>query len=87
MTTKAIHPYTIKSYIEYDKLDFNPDAPEPLPDGMYQYPIFAEIFAILDAHLNTLGDPTTIFRSSNTFICHNPNNLNVQGWPGLLRRL
>ena len=81
MTTKAIHPYTIKSYIEYDKLDFNPDAPEPLPDGMYQYPIFAEIFAILDAHLNTLGDPTTIFRSSNTFICYNPNNLNVRVGP------
>ena len=81
MTTKAIHPYTIKSYIEYDKLDFNPDAPEPLPDGMYQYPIFAEIFAILDAHLNSLGDPDAIFRSSNTFICYNPNNLNVRVGP------
>ena len=81
MTTKPVHTYTIKSYIEYDKLDFNPDAPEPLPDGMYQYPIFAEIFAILDAHLNTLGDPETIFRSSNTFICYNPNNLNVRVGP------
>ena len=81
MTTKAKHPYTIKSYIEYDKLDFNPDDPEPLPDGMYQYPVFAEIFGILDAHLNTLGDPQTIFRSSNTFICYNPNNLNVKVGP------
>ncbi len=81
MTTKAKHPYTIKSYIEYDKLDFNPDDPEPLPDGMYQYPVFAEIFGILDAHLNTLGDPRTIFRSSNTFICYDPNNLNVRVAP------
>ena len=81
MTTKATHPYIIKSYIEYDKLDFNPDDPEPLPDGMYQYPVFAEIFGILDAHLNTLGDPETIFRSSNTFICYNPNNLNVKVGP------
>ena len=81
MTTKATHTYIIKSYIEYDKLDFNPDDPEPLPDGMYQYPVFAEIFGILDAHLNTLGDPETIFRSSNTFICYNPNNLNVKVGP------
>ena len=81
MTTKATHPYIIKSYIEYDNLDFNPDDPEPLPDGMYQYPVFAEIFGILDAHLNTLGDPETIFRSSNTFICYNPNNLNVKVGP------
>ena len=81
MTTKATHPYTIKSYIEYDKLDFNPDVPDPLPDGMYQYPVFAEIFGILEAHLNTLGDPETIFRSSNTFICYNPNNLNVRVGP------
>ena len=81
MTTKPIHAYTIKSYIQYDKLDFNPDAPEPLPDGMYQYPIFAEIFGILDAHLNTLASPETIFRSSNTFICYNPNNLNARVGP------
>ena len=81
MTTKQVHPYTIKSYIDYDNLDFNPDDPEPLPDGMYQYPVFAEIFAILDAHLNTLGEPATIFRSSNTFICYNPNNLNVKVGP------
>ena len=81
MTTKAKHAYTVKSCIEYDNLDFNPDDPEPLPDGMYQYPIFAEIFGILDAHLNTLGDPETIFRSSNTVICYNPNNLNVRVGP------
>ena len=81
MATKAKHAYTIKSYIDYANLDFNPDDPEPLPDGMYQYPVFAEIFAILDAHLNTLGDLASIFRSSNTFICYNPNNLNVKVGP------
>ena len=81
MTTKAKHAYTVKSCIDYDNLDFNPDDPEPLPDGIYQYPIFAEIFGILDAHLNTLGDPETIFRSSNTFICYNPNILNVRVGP------
>ena len=67
--------------IDYASLDFNPDAPEPLPDGMYQYPVFAEIFGILDTHLNTLGDRHSIFRSSNTFICYDRNNLNVRVGP------
>ena len=79
MTTKLA--YNRCTDIDYASLDFNPDAPEPLPDAMYQYPVFAEILAILDAHLNTLGNPEEIFRSSNTFICYNPANLNVRVGP------
>ena len=45
MTTKLA--YQIESVIEYDKLGFDPDEPEPLPDAMFQYPIFQEIFHIL----------------------------------------
>ena len=81
MTTKHIHRYTIKTEIDYGTLEFNPDAPEPLPDGMFQYPIFAEIYPVLDAHLDTLGDPQTIFRSSNTFICYDRDDLNVRVGP------
>ena len=81
MTTKARHPYKIITDIDYDSLEYHPDAPEPLPDGMYQYPIFAQVFHILDSYLDTLGDPASIFRSSNTFICYNPNNLNVRVGP------
>ena len=81
MTTKPVHTYVINTEIDYSSLEFNPDAPEPLPDGMFQYPVFAEILSVLDAHLNTLGDPETIFRSSNTFICYDRSNLNVRVGP------
>ena len=79
MTTKLA--YNRCTDIDYASLDFNPDAPEPLPDAMYQYPVFAEILAILDAHLNTLGNPEEIFRSSNTFICYDRADLNVRVGP------
>lgn len=81
MTTKPVHKYTIITDIDYSSLEFNPDAPEPLPDGMFQYPIFAEIFSILDTYLDSLGNPETIFRSSNTFICYDRDNLNVRVEP------
>lgn len=81
MTTKARHPYTIVTEIDYASLEFDADAPEPLPDGMFQYPVFAEVLSVLDAHLNTLGEPESIFRSSNTFICYDRANLNVRVGP------
>ena len=67
--------------IDYASLSFNPDDPEPLPDAMYQYPILEEILPILGAHLNRLYSREEAFRSSNTFICYNPNNLNVRVGP------
>ena len=76
-----VHPYKIITEIDYDSLEFSPDAPEPLPDGMYQYPVFEQVYHILGSHLDTLGDPASIFRSSNTFICYNPDNLNVRVGP------
>lgn len=81
MTTKRVHKYTVITDIDYASLEFSPDAPEPFPDGMFQYPIFAEIYPVLDTYLDTLGDPQTIFRSSNTFICYDPDNLNVRVGP------
>ncbi len=81
MTTKPVLKYTIVTDIDYGALEYCPDAPDPLPDGMFQYPIFSEIYPVLDAYLNTLGDPQTIFRSSNTFICYDPDNLNVRVGP------
>ena len=81
MTTKPVHKYTVITDIDYSALEFSPDAPEPLPDGMFQFPIFTEIYPILDTYLNSLGDPQTIFRSSNTFICYDPDNLNVRVGP------
>ena len=81
MTTKPVHRYSVITDIDYSALEFNPDAPEPLPDGMFQFPIIAEIYPVLDTYLDTLGDLQTTFRSSNTFICYDPDNLNVQVRP------
>ena len=67
--------------INYASLSFNPDEPEPLPEAMYQYPILEEILPILGAHLNRIHSREEVFRSSNTFICYNPDNLNVRVGP------
>ena len=81
MTTKPVHTYTIKSHIDYSSLEYDPDDPEPVPDGMFQYPIFGQIFYILEYHFESLGRQEYIFRNSNTFICYDPNNLNVRVAP------
>jgi hypothetical protein len=67
--------------IDYDSLSFNPDEPEPLPDAMFQYPIFEEILHLLGTHLTDLYSPEEVFRSSNTFICYDPTDLNVRVGP------
>ena len=67
--------------IDYASLSFNPDEPEPLPEAMYQYPILLEILPILGAHLNRIYDQEGVFHGSNTFICYDPDNLNVRVGP------
>ena len=79
MTTKLA--YQVQTEIDYDSLSFNPDEPEPLPDAMYQYPILQEILHILDMHVTSLHSSEEVFRSSNTFICYDPSNLNVRVGP------
>ncbi len=82
MTTKPRKlVYRLGPPINYSKLDFDPDEPEPLPDGMYQYPVFEEVLHILGAYLDRLRPPEEVFRSSNTFICYDPANLNVRVGP------
>lgn len=79
MTTKLA--YNIQSVVDYDSLSFNPDEPEPLPDAMFQYPVLQEILHILDTHITALYPSEDVFRSSNTFICYDPTNLNVRVGP------
>ena len=67
--------------IDYDSLSFNPDEPEPLPDAMFQYPIFEEILHLLGTHLTDLYSPEEVFRSRNTVICYDPTDLNVRVGP------
>ena len=57
MTTKPVHKYTIITDIDYSALEFNPDAPEPLPDGMFQFPMYSKKSTPFWVHyLDTLGD-------------------------------
>ena len=79
MTTKLA--YRIQSVIDYDSLSFNPDEPELLPDAMFQYQILEEILHVLGTHITTLHPSEEVFRSSNTFICYEPDDLNVRVGP------
>ena len=79
MTTRLA--YTIKSVIDYHGLSFNPDEPEPPPDAMYQYPTLEEVLHILGTHITSLYPSEDVFRSSNTFICYDPTDLNVRVGP------
>ena len=79
MTTKLA--YRIQSVIDYNSLSFNPDEPDPLPDAQYQYPILEEVLHILGTHLSALYPSEEVFRSRSTFICYDPNDLNVRVGP------
>ena len=79
MTTKAryeIIPYQREDRDIYAGLEFNPDAPEPLPDAMYQEPELLEITYLLTDHLIATPGRSDVFVSSNTFICYDRRNLN-----------
>ena len=73
--------YNRMTVIDYDSLEFNPDEPEPLPDGMIQNPVLFEILSILADRFSINSPRPDIFLDSNTFICYNPDNLNVRVGP------
>ena len=77
MTTKLA--YRISSVINYDELEFNPNQREPA--DMFQYPTLQEILHVLDAHITGRYPSEDVFRSSDTFICYDPSNLNVRVAP------
>ena len=79
MTTKAryeIIPYQREDRDIYAGLEFNPDAPEPLPDAMYQECVLLEIMGLLTDHLIRTPGRSDVLVSSNTFICYDRRNLN-----------
>ena len=73
--------YNLQSVIDYDKLCFNPDEPEPLPEAMIQNPVLFEILSILAARFTGGNRRPDVFLDSNTFICYDPGNLNVRVAP------
>ncbi len=83
MTTKLRYqmlPYNREGEIDYSKLCFNPDDPDPLPDGMRQNPLLIEVLSILTARFDSNRRPD-VFLDSNTFICYDRRNLNVRVGP------
>lgn len=55
--------------------------PEPVPDGMLQYTIFEQIYHILGARLYRFDRDSNILASGDTFICYDPEDLNVRVSP------
>ena len=71
MTT--ILAYNRQGEIDYSRLEFDPDKPDPLPDGMFQNPVLRQLGWALELRF---GGRPDFFYDSNTFICYDRLNLN-----------
>ena len=83
MTTKLPHKmltYNRQGEIDYNSLCFDPNEPDPLPDGMIQNPLLFEVLTILTTRFDSNRRPD-VFIDSNTFICYDRRNLNVRVAP------
>ena len=78
--TTAKLPYKRQTIYDNQIASMNTE-PEPVPDGMLQYTIFEEIFSTLSARFGTAVRSSPVFASSNTFICYDPDDLNVRVSP------
>ena len=76
MTT--ILAYNRQGEIDYSRLEFDPDKPDPLPDGMFQNPVLRQLGWALELRF---GGRPDFFYDSNTFICYDRRNLNVRVAP------
>ena len=79
----AMLPYVKRGEIDYASLDYNPDAPEPMPDAMEQEPVIQEILGIMGSRFTDFGNRPDVFLSSNTILCYDPSNLNVRRQPDI----
>ena len=67
--------------IDYDRLGFDPDEPDPMPDAMEQDLIFQVFMHILSDRVTDLGQNPDNFLSSNTILCYDRRNLNIRVQP------
>ena len=79
MTTTRLH-YNWLS-VHDDEIALMDTEPGPVPDAMLQYTIFREIFPTLESWLARSRSGSDVFTSSNSFICYDPDNLNVRVSP------
>ncbi len=78
MTTTL--PYNRQPTAIEESISFDPD-PGPLPDAMQQDLPIQEFLHVLSYRFTNFGRVPDVFLSSNTFICYDPNDLNVRVSP------
>ena len=76
-------PYRRQGEIDYASLEYDPNEPEPLPEGMEQEPVIQEILGIISSRFTDFGLRPDNFLSSNTILCYDPANLNVRVQPDI----
>jgi Uma2 family endonuclease len=79
----AMLPYVKRGEIDYTSLEYNPDAPEPMPEAMEQELVVQEIIGILSSRFTDFWSRPDVFLSSNTILCYDPTNLNVRRQPDI----
>lgn len=67
--------------IDYGRLGFDPDEPDPMPDAMEQDLIFQVFMHLLSDRVTDLGRNPDNFLSSNTILCYDRRNLNIRVQP------
>lgn len=82
-STFAMLPYVKQGDIDYSRLDYNPDEPEPMPDAMEQEFVVNEILGIMHSRFTDFKTRPDVFLSSNTILCYDPTNLNVRRQPDI----
>ena len=85
MTTRTTKykmlPYLRGADIDFDSLEFKPDVKELPPDHMEQRREIDHVINLLTAHFTDFDRRPDIFLDRESFICYNPDNLNVRVSP------
>ena len=74
-------PYRRGGEIDYAGLEFDPDTKETPPDHMHQNREIREITGLLAARFTEFDTRPDVFLDDGSFICYDPNNLNVRVSP------
>ena len=76
-------PYRRQGEIDYASLEFNPDRRDGPPDHMDQLNEIDEVMGLFRARFTDFGERPDVFLNRETFICYDPNNLNVRVSPDI----
>ena len=80
-------PYRKGGPIDYASLDFDAGEKEVPPDHMEQSREIHEVMGLLFAHFTDFHRRPDVFIDTDTHICYDPTNLNVQCGARRVRRV